>query len=108
MELHDGFYACHAVFLYGIIRWTKGSGQKGNFLIAGSGYRPEINFIRAFRQVYQSEFKYIGHFAKDIGQNLILSATFLRIAGRIPLYRSLRVPATFQHYHCANVTKHLP
>lgn len=33
MELHDGFYACHAVFLYGISRWPKDSGQKGDFLL---------------------------------------------------------------------------
>ncbi|MCS0670674.1 hypothetical protein NX023_05350 [Cytobacillus firmus] len=54
--------------------------RKWNFFNAVLEYRPEIKFIRALRQVYQSEFKYIGYFAKDIGQNMILSVTFLRIS----------------------------
>lgn len=31
MELHDGFCACHAFFLYDLGRWTKDNGKKMEF-----------------------------------------------------------------------------
>lgn len=58
MELHDGFYACHAVFLYVLGCWARKGGC-----------------IRLLRGGYQPEIEYIGHFMVDIGQKFILSVT---------------------------------